>query len=453
MLSSLSKRLTATLDRMKGAARITDDNIQTALREIRLALLEADVALPVVKKFIEDIRQQAIGQVIPDRMNPGQTFIRICRDQLQEILGGDSQEIGLDKARPIVILLAGLQGAGKTTTAAKLGLWLQKKKQRVVLCSTDVYRPAAMEQLQTLCREQNLDYLPTDSKQPIEIAKQALMEAKKRVADVLILDTAGRLSIDADMMSEISTISESVNPSETLLVIDSMTGQDAAHTAKSFHEQLSLTGVVLTKADSDARGGAALSVSQISGAPIKFLGVGEKTTALEAFNPERMSKRILGMGDVLGLIEQAEEHIDKDEAKKLEKKLRSGKTFNLNDYLNQIQQMEKMGGMGSMLGKIPGLGNKINPEALEQIGTQKFKSHIAMINSMTKKERHFPDTINASRKRRITRGSGTEPLDLNRLLKQHKNMAKMMKKVKSKGGMRKMMQQLQAQSGNKFPHM
>lgn len=453
MLSSLSKRLTATLDRMKGAARITEDNIQTALREIRLALLEADVALPVVKSFIEEIREQAIGQAIPDRMNPGQTFVRICRDQLQQVLGGDNKEINLDQSRPIVILLAGLQGAGKTTTAAKLGLWIHKKKQRVVLCSTDVYRPAAMEQLQVLCKEQGLDYLPTESQQPVDIAKQALIEAKKRVADVLIVDTAGRLSIDADMMAEIDSISKAVNPGETLLVIDSMTGQDAAHTAKAFHEQLALTGVILTKADSDARGGAALSVSQISGAPIKFLGVGEKTAALEAFSPERMAKRILGMGDVLGLIEQAEEHIDKDEAQKLEKKLRSGKNFNLNDYLSQIQQVEKMGGMGSMLGKIPGLSNKIKPEALEQLGGQQFKKHIALIHSMTKKERRFPDCINASRKRRITSGSGTEPLDLNRLLKQHKSMAKMMKKAKSKGGMRKMMQQLSNQPGGNFPRM
>ena len=451
MLNQLSKRLTATLDRMKGAARITEDNIHTALREIRLALLEADVALPVVKEFIEHVRNDAIGQAIPDRLNPGQTFVRICRDQLQAILGGQDSALNLDQSRPIVILLAGLQGAGKTTTAAKLGLWCKKKKLRTLLCSTDVYRPAAMEQLQTLCQEQELDYLPAASSKPIEIATQALTEAQKRVADILIIDTAGRLTIDDNMMTEIAAISNAVNPGETLLVIDAMTGQDAAHTAKAFHDRLSLTGVILTKADSDARGGAALSVAHISGAPIKFCGVGEKTTALETFSPERMAKRILGMGDILGFIEEAEEHFDKKEAQKLEKKIRSGKSFNLEDYLSQIQQMEKLGGMSSMISKIPGLGNKINPEAIDQLGNKQFKKHIALIQSMTPRERRFPDIINPSRKRRITTGSGTELIDLNRLVKQHKQMAKMMKKAKNKGGMRKMMQQLQSQTGGGLP--
>ena len=451
MLNQLSKRLTATLDRMKGAARITEDNIQTALREIRLALLEADVALPVVKEFIENVRNDAIGQAIPDKLNPGQTFVGICRDQLQAVLGGQDSTLNLDQSRPIVILLAGLQGAGKTTTSAKLGLWCKKKKLRTLLCSTDVYRPAAMEQLQTLCQEQELDYLPAISSTPVEIATQALAEAQNRVADVLIIDTAGRLTIDDNMMAEIGAISSAVNPGETLLVIDAMTGQDAAHTAKAFHDSLALTGVILTKADSDARGGAALSVTQISGAPIKFCGVGEKTTALETFSPERMAKRILGMGDILGLIEEAEEHLDKKEAQKLEKKIRSGKTFNLEDYLGQIQQMEKLGGMSSMIGKIPGLSGKINPEAMDQLSNQQFKKHIALIRSMTPRERRFPEVINASRKRRITTGSGTKLIDLNRLVKQHKQMAKMMKKAKNKGGMRKMMQQLQSQTGGNLP--
>ncbi len=442
MFENLSGRLDETFKRLRGQARLSEDNIKDALRDVRMALLEADVALPVVKAFTEQVKTQAVGMDVIKSLTPGQAFIKVVRDELVKVMGETNEALNLSMAPPAVVLMAGLQGSGKTTSVAKLARMLKERhKKTVLVASCDVYRPAAIDQLQALASEVGVEFFPSDAKQdPVKIAKGALVEAKKRVIDVVIIDTAGRLHVDESMMGEIKRIHAAITPIETLFVVDSMTGQDAANTAKAFNETLPLTGVILTKTDGDARGGAALSIRQITGKPIKFLGVGEKTHALEAFHPDRVASRILGMGDVLSLVEEAERTVDKEEAAKLAGKLKKGKGFNLEDFRGQIQQMKKMGGMASLLDKMPGMGG-LTPELKNQVNDKEISRLEAIINSMTPQERRKPDIIKGSRKRRIAMGSGVQVQDVNRLLKQFNQMQKMMKKMK-KGGMSKMMRNL-----------
>ena len=442
MFENLTDRLSHSLRGVTGRAKLTDDNIKDTLREVRMALLEADVALPVVKSFVDQVRERAVGQEVSRSLSPGQAFVKIIRAELEAVMG---ETVGLNLAvsPPAVILMAGLQGAGKTTSVAKLAKTLrERQKKKVMVVSADVYRPAAIKQLETLAREVDVNFFPSDAgQQPVAIVEAALREAKNRFMDVLIVDTAGRLHIDADMMDEIRAVHAAAKPAETLFVVDAMTGQDAANTAQAFNEALPLTGVILTKVDGDARGGAALSVRHITGKPIKFLGMGEKTDALEVFHPDRVASRILGMGDVLSLIEQAEQKLDKDKAEKLAKKLKKGKGFDLEDFRDQLQQMRGMGGLGSLMDKLPMMG-KISPSQMETAQTQaekQFKQMEAIINSMTPAERRNPDIISGSRKRRIAAGSGTQIQDIGRVIKQHKQMQKMMKKVSGKGGMAKLM--------------
>ena len=442
MFDNLSNRLTSSLDRIRGRAKLTDDNIKEVLREVRMALLEADVALPVVKDFIEAVRERAIGTEVSKSLSPGQVFLKIVKQELENVMGQANDGLNLRVAGPAVILLAGLQGAGKTTSAAKLAKYLkEREKKSVSVVSADVYRPAAIKQLETLAGEVGVDFIPSDlSQKPIDIVNSAIDYAKKAHKDVLIVDTAGRLAIDDNMMAEIKALHAAANPIETLFVVDAMTGQDAANTAKAFGDILPLTGVILTKTDGDARGGAALSVRHITGKPIKFLGVGEKTDALEPFHPDRLASRILGMGDMLSLIEEAEQKIDKEKAEKLAGKLKKGKGFDLEDFKEQLQQMKNMGGMSSMLDKMPGMGQLGNVK--DKVNDKMFVQMEALINSMTSAERRNPDVINGSRKKRISTGAGLQIQDLNRLLKQHKQMQKMMKKMTAKGGMQKMMRGL-----------
>ena len=439
MFQSLSDRLSSSLKKITGKAKLTDDNIKDTLREVRKALLEADVALPVVKTFVAQVRTRAVGQEINRALNPAQQFVKIVESELIEVMGAANESLNLAAKPPAVILMAGLQGAGKTTSVAKLAKFLkEREKKKVVVVSADIYRPAAIKQLETLAAEVEADFFPSSTDQnPVDIAKGAIEHAKRQHADVVIVDTAGRLHIDDVLMDEIKSLHAAIDPVETLFVIDAMIGQDAVNTAKAFNEALPLTGVILTKADGDARGGAALSVRQVTGKPIKFLGMGEKVDALEPFYPERIASRILGMGDVMSLLEDAERNIDKDKAQKLMTKVVKGKRFDLEDLRDQLQQMQNMGGMGSMLEKLPGMGNMAQVAEKANMGGQ-FKTMEVIIDSMTPAERSNPDILNGSRKRRITMGSGTQIQDLNRLLKQHKQMAKMMKKMKG-GGMAKMM--------------
>lgn len=445
MFDSLSERLGQTLKSLRGQGRMKEENIKDALREVRMALLEADVALPVVREFIEQVRQRAIGQEVAKSLSPGQALIKIVKDELTAIMGEAAEELKFNVTPPAVILMAGLQGAGKTTTVAKLTRWIKTHtKKSVMVVSVDVYRPAAIQQLETLATEVEAIFHPSTTKQkPVKIAKEAIASARRQFIDVVIIDTAGRLHIDDEMMAEIKALHQVVQPVETLFVVDSMTGQDAANSAKAFNDALPLTGVILTKTDGDARGGAALSVRQITGKPIKFIGVGEKTTALEVFHPDRIASRILGMGDVLSLIEEAESKLDRGKAEKMARKLKSGKGFNLEDFRDQLQQMRSMGGISSLLGKMPGMG-QLPKEAMNQVNDKQFVTLEAIVNSMTVKERHHPDIIKASRKRRIAAGSGVQVQDVNRLLKQFNQMKKMMKKV-SRGGMGKMMSSLKGQ--------
>lgn len=434
MFDNLQDRLTKSLKKVTGKARLNDNNIKDTLRDVRKALLEADVALPVVKAFIEQVRKRAVGQEVSRALNPGQQFIKIVESELVAVMGEANESLNLAAQPPAVILMAGLQGAGKTTSVAKLARFLkEREKKKVVVVSADVYRPAAIKQLETLAEEVEAAFFPSNAEQkPVDIALAAVAHARRQHADVVIVDTAGRLHIDDELMSEIKGLHAAVNPIETLFVIDSMIGQDAVNTAKAFDEAIPLTGIILTKADGDARGGAALSVRHVTGKPIKFMGMGEKTDALEPFHPDRLASRILGMGDLLSLIEDAERNIDKAKAEKLVKKVVKGQRFNLDDLREQLQQMQNMGGMTSMLEKLPGMGNVA--EMAEQANmTGQFKVMEVIMNSMTKAERENPDVLNGSRKRRITMGSGTQIQDLNRLLKQHKQMAKMMKKMKGKG--------------------
>lgn len=443
MFENLTERLSQSLKSITGQARLTEDNIKDTLREVRMALLEADVALPVVKDFVDAVKQRAVGQEVSKSLSPGQMFVKIVNDELVRVMGEAAVPLNLATQPPAVILMAGLQGAGKTTSVGKLARYLnEQQKKKVMVVSADVYRPAAIKQLETIAGEVGAEFFPSSTDQkPVDIVNAARAEAKLKFADVLLVDTAGRLAIDEDMMAEIKALHAAIDPIETLFVVDAMTGQDAANTAKAFNDALPLTGVILTKADADSRGGAALSVRHITGKPIKFLGVGEKSTALDPFHPDRIASRILGMGDVLSLIEQAEQKIDRQKAEKLAKKIKKGKRFDLEDLRDQLQQMQNMGGIGDLLDKLPGMGNMAQM-AQAQVDNKMFVRMEAIINSMTPQERRNPDILNGSRKRRITQGSGTDIQDLNRLLKQHKQMAKMMKKMKSKGGMANMMRGL-----------
>lgn len=439
MFENLSERLLRTVKHLRGQARLTDDNIKDALREVRMALLEADVALPVVRTFIEHIRERAVGQEVMTALSPGQVLVKIVNEELVRLMGEANAALDLRAQPPAVVLMAGLQGSGKTTSTAKLARFLrEREKKKVMVVSCDVYRPAAIKQLETLAREVQVEWFPsTPDQAPVAIARAALDHARKQFFDVLLIDTAGRLHVDAEMMDEIRALHAAVDPVETLFVVDAMTGQDAANTAKAFHDALPLTGVILTKADGDARGGAALSIREITGKPIKFLGVGEKTSALEPFHPDRVASRILGMGDVLSLIEEVESKVDKEKALKLAEKVKAGKSFDFYDFREQMEQMMAMGGMAGLLDKLPGMGN-VPDDVKKQVNDKQVKRLIAIVNSMTPQERRFPDLIKGSRKRRIALGAGVQVQEVNRLLKQFDEMRRMMKKM-SGGGLNKLM--------------
>jgi signal recognition particle subunit SRP54 len=447
MFDNLSERLSKTVKNLSGQGRLTEKNIKDALRDVRMALLEADVALPVVKEFIEQVRQRAIGQEVIGSLTPGQALIKVVRDELTQLMGAESNELNLNVPAPMVILMAGLQGAGKTTTVGKLARWLMERhKKSVMVTSCDIYRPAAIQQLETVAKEVGAQFFASETTQkPVKIAKNAVKQAGLDFIDVLIIDTAGRLHIDEEMMSEIKSLHAASKATETLFVVDSMTGQDAAKTAKAFNDALDLTGVILTKVDGDARGGAALSVRHITGKPIKFLGMGEKTDALEVFHPDRIASRIIGQGDVLSLIEEVERTVDQKEADKLAKKLKKGKGFDFEDFRTQLIQMKSMGGVSSLMDKMPGL-EQIPEQAKSQLNDQEITRMEAIINSMTPHERRLPMVIKGSRKKRIANGSGTQIQDVNRLLKQFTQMQKMVKKVSKKGGMGNMMRGLKNRS-------
>ena len=450
MFDTLTERLSSSLRNIAGTGQLTEDNIKDTLREVRMALLEADVALPVTRDFVKRVKEQALGAEVLKELAPGQAFVKIVHDELTEMMGSANQQLEMTGKPPVVYILAGLQGAGKTTTAGKLAKFLQERhKKKVMLVSADVYRPAAIQQLEQVAGQVNAKFVNSSTDEnPIDIALRAIEEAKIQYQDILIIDTAGRLAIDEAMMNEIKVLTAAVNPSETLFVVDAMTGQDAANTAKAFDDALPLTGVILTKTDGDARGGAALSVRAITGKPIKFLGRGEKLDALELFHPERIAQRILGMGDVLSLVEEVEQKIDRDKAEKMAKKMQKGGDFDLEDLLTQFQQMKNMGGMSSFLDKMPGMGGSDMQKAVEDAKPEeKVKEMEALINSMTPFERKNPDKINPSRKRRIAAGSGREIQDVNRLLKQHKQMAKMMKMISKPEGISKMMKSMQGLMG------
>ena len=441
MFENLSDRLSKTLRNISGRGRLTEDNIKETLREVRMALLEADVALPVVRDFINKVKERAIGVEVNKSLTPGQEFVKIVQAELEAAMGEANESLNLATQPPAVILMAGLQGAGKTTSVGKLAKFLRERhKKKVLVVSADVYRPAAIKQLETLAQGVNVDFFPSDVKQkPVDIAKAALADAKLKFYDVLIVDTAGRLHVDSEMMDEIKQVHAALNPIETLFTVDAMTGQDAANTAKAFNEALPLTGVILTKVDGDARGGAALSIRQITGKPIKFLGVGEKTDALEPFHPDRVASRILGMGDVLSLVEKAQENFNLENAKKMEEKLRRN-DFTLDDFLDQMQQVKKLGSLSNILGMIPGMGGlkkKLGDQEIDLDGKEMRRIE-AIIRAMTPKERTDITIINGSRRKRIAAGSGTRVQDVNKLLKQFGEMRKMMKKMKKmkgKGGM------------------
>ncbi len=447
MFENLSDRLSKTLRNITGKGRLTEDNIKDTLREVRMALLEADVALPVVREFIAQVKERALGEEVNKSLTPGQEFLRIVRTELEKAMGEANEELNLAAQPPAVILMAGLQGAGKTTSVGKLAKFLKERhKKKVLVVSADVYRPAAIKQLQTLAEALKVDFFPTETSQkPVDIAEAALKHAKLNFFDVLIVDTAGRLHVDGEMMEEIQNIHAVLNPIETLFTVDAMTGQDAANTAKAFNEALPLTGVILTKVDGDARGGAALSIRQITGKPIKFLGVGEKTDTLEPFHPDRIASRILGMGDVMSLIEDLQRSVDQEKAEKMAQKFKKGDEFTLEDFRDQLIEMKKMGGMMSMLDKLPGAKNL--PEHVKnQVDDKMFIKMEAIINSMTLKERANPEIIKGSRRRRIAQGSGTQVQDVNKLLKQFDEMQRMMKKMR-KGGMAKMMRGMKGLMG------
>jgi signal recognition particle subunit SRP54 len=431
MFDQLTARLSRTIENLRGRGRITDENVAETLREARVALLEADVALPVVKSFIESVRAKALGAEVLASLTPGQAFIGILHTELVQLMGGSSAPWKLRAQPPVVLLLAGLQGAGKTTTAAKLARWLiERERKRVLLASTDVRRPAAMLQLERLAGQVQAEYFAAGSDQaPASIARAALERAKSGVFDVLIVDTAGRLHVDESLMAEVRDIDAAVGSAERLFVVDAMAGQDAVNAARAFGAALDLTGIILTKADGDARGGAALSVRQVTGKPIVFIGVGEKTEALEPFDPERMASRILGMGDVVSLVEQVHRQVDSGEAERLARKALKGKSFDMVDLKSQLEQLQKMGGVGALLDKLPGALARKGAVSADQ-GDRDLRRQIAIINSMTPRERRNPAIIDGSRRRRIAGGSGVQVQDVNRLLKQFLQMQRVMKSMK-----------------------
>ncbi|AXK71984.1 signal recognition particle protein [Lysobacter sp. TY2-98] len=449
MFESLSQRLSGTIERLRGRGRLTEENIRESLREVRIALLEADVALPVVQGLIERIKVRAVGQEVLKSLTPGQALIKVVRDEMSAVMGAQASDLNLNVPAPAVILMAGLQGAGKTTTVGKLAKHLkEKRKKKVMVVSADVYRPAAIEQLRQLAQQVDVIFFPSDpSQKPEAIVRAAIDDARKSYVDVLIVDTAGRLAIDEAMMAEIKTLHGAVNPVETLFVVDSMTGQDAAVTAKAFAEALPLTGVVLTKTDGDARGGAALSVRYITGRPIKFMGTGEKPDGLDVFHPDRIASRILDMGDVLSLVEQVEAQVDKDKAAKLAEKVVKGKKFDLNDMRDQLEQMQNMGGLHGLMDKLPGMG-QIPDSVKNQVTGKEVPRMIAIINSMTKKERRNPGLLNGSRRARIAKGAGLTPADVNKVMKQYQQMEKMMSKLAG-GGMKGLMRGMKGMMGGR----
>jgi len=442
MFENLTERLSRTVQQLRGKGRLTEDGISETLREVRIALLEADVALPVVQAFIGAVREKALGQEVMQSLTPGQAMVKLVHDELVQIMGVQNEALDLKAQPPVTVLMAGLQGSGKTTTSAKLArLLIEEQKKRVMMVSCDVYRPAAIEQLKTLADQVGAIFQPsTVDQKPAEIARQAVAEARRQMCDALLVDTAGRLHVDDAMMAEIREVHAAINPHETLFVVDAMTGQDAANTAAAFNDALPLTGIVLTKTDGDARGGAALSVRHITGKPIKFLGAGEKTDALQPFHPDRVASRILGMGDVLSLVEEVHRKVDQKQAEKLVSKMRKGRGFDLEDFKSQLEQMQNMGGLGGLVDKLPGMGN-LPEQVKSQVDDRQTRQMIAIINSMTPHERRFPEVIRGSRKKRIALGSGTQIQTVNRLLKQHGQMQKMMKKM-GKGGMARMMRKM-----------
>ncbi|HEX5487320.1 MAG TPA: signal recognition particle protein [Limnobacter sp.] len=448
MFENLSDRLTRVVKNIKGEARITESNTQEMLREVRLALLEADVALPVVKEFITQVKDRALGEEVLNSLTPGQALVGIVQEQLVQLIGDKTVELNLAAQPPVVILMAGLQGAGKTTTTGKLAKYLKDTlKKKVLTVSADVYRPAAIEQLRTVTEQAGAEFFPSSAEQkPLDIARAALDHAKRQFFDVLILDTAGRLGIDQAMMDEIAALHAAVKPTETLFVIDAMLGQDAANTAKAFNDALPLTGVVLTKMDGDSRGGAALSVRHITGKPIKFMGVGEKLTGFEKFHPDRVASRILGMGDIVSLVEEAQKGVDQAEAMKLAKKLKSGKSFDLNDFLSQLAQMKNMGGLQGLMDKLPTQLTKGAGQVDANLAEKQMRRTEAIILSMTLEERSKPDILKASRKRRIAAGAGVQVQEVNRLLNQFDQMRGMMKQMQ-KGGLAKLMKKMGGMKG------
>jgi signal recognition particle subunit SRP54 len=453
MLETLTDRLQGVIKNLRGQARLTDDNIADAMREVRMALLEADVALPVVKDFIAQVKLRAQGKEVLQSLTPGQAVIQVVHDELTALMGSANVGLNLAVVAPAIILMAGLQGSGKTTTSAKLAKLLKEQKKKVLLASADIYRPAAIEQLKTLAKQLDIDCFDSNASQkPADIASATLDFAKRGYYDVVIFDTAGRLGIDEAMMAEIKALHAQLKPIETLFVVDAMQGQDAVNTAKAFGETLPLTGIILTKLDGDSRGGAALSVRHITGKPIKFIGVSEKVDGLEPFHPERMASRVLGMGDVLSLIEQAHKSVDMAEAQKLADKVKSGKNFDLDDFKAQMSQMRKMGGMGALMDKMPaqmsGMAAKMNPADADKA----IRRIEGIINSMTPLERRKPELIKATRKKRIADGSGVQVQEVNRLLKQFEDTQKMMKMF-AKGGMAKMMRGMGNMMGGKMPGM
>lgn len=461
MLENLTQRLSRVVKTMRGEARLTEANTQDMLREVRMALLEADVSLPVVREFVARVKERALGQEVADSLNPGQALVGVVHKELTALMGGDlgeeAAELSLAVQPPAVILMAGLQGAGKTTTTGKLAKWLtegghvqrgrKSGKKKVLVVSADVYRPAAIEQLKTVAGQAGVDFLPSDpSQKPEDIARGALEHAKRHHYDVLIVDTAGRLGIDEAMMREIRALHDLIRPVETLFVVDAMQGQDAVNTAKAFAEALPLTGVVLTKLDGDARGGAALSVRHVTGKPLKFVGVSEKLDGLEPFHPERMAQRVLGMGDIVSLVEQAQRNIDIAEAQKLATKIKSGNKFDLNDFREQLQQVKKMGDMGSMLEKLPAQFAQAASQLQSGQAEKQLRRTEGILNSMTPQERAKPELLKASRKRRIAAGAGVTVQEVNRMLNQFEQMQGMMKHMK-KGGMAKMMRAMGGMKG------
>jgi signal recognition particle subunit SRP54 len=440
MLDNLTARLARIVKTIRGEARLTESNVQDALREVRVALLEADVALPVAKQFVDEVRAKALGQEVVGSLTPGQALIGVVHRELARLMGEANAPLNLAVTPPAVVLMAGLQGSGKTTTVGKLSLLLKEQKKKVLTVSCDVYRPAAIEQLKTVASQAGVDFYSSNSNQPVEIAKQSIEYARTHYHEVVIVDTAGRLAIDEQMMQEIAALHAALKPAETLFIVDAMQGQDAVNTARAFGERLPLTGVVLTKLDGDSRGGAALSVRHVTGKPIKFAGTGEKLTGLEPFHPERMAARILGMGDIVSLVEEAHKQVDLEKAQKLAEKVKKGKGFDLEDFKEQIQQMNKMGGLSSMMDKLPAqLAAQVNPAQLQD--TRQLARIEGIINSMTKKERAQPEIIKATRKRRIAAGAGVPVQEVNRLLKQFEQMQQMMKMMKG-GNLQRMMRNM-----------